>query len=212
MKAIKEMRLLKKTKSEHKPILKRNASGGKKKVTFMAQNELEAEAEDKKEHKRLKSPPKEKSEEPEVTKVEEVPRKPAESSKAHNENQPAAGVEVEQKVQKKTAQTKPLASVESNPKVPVSKVKSSASDTSLTEHVVKPNSQIKKPEPEIKKTVPQVVTEVNEELEMPKPKKKQVTTSAMYAKMKAIHKKRKEVYNIGGSAKDLNKLVSKPKK
>ena len=326
MKTLRDMKLLKQGKAEHKPILKKNAQSSKKKVTFMAQDDTAENVPAKtKEHKRLKSPPKERPEA--ENKAEEATKKgaAADSEKAiedkvtlpvAEQSAPVSATKkanvavkdnatllkaiAEQSTGNKQAiekdqivkpevlskisnekmellldkatperikidskasieKTKPDTrnsaeksrseqrnsaekmrpenrspadkskpeSRSSAEKMKLStenigkggnafsgkkehKLKPVASDTALTENVFKPvKIQTNHAEPE-KKEEP--IKEASQELVMPKPKKKQISTSTVYARMKALHKKRKEVFNLGGSVRDVTKGSSKAKK
>lgn len=213
------MKLLKPTapiKEERKTILKKGKCSSKKKVSFEPQNAPEI-IEDSKTSNTKES-------------VKQNSNNPQEIILAHEtENQnPIKNENSDTKISDhikttKNEQNKPLSSVIPNQKVNqivkaktpaiLNKMKSFNSDSSVAAVMLNPIGKVETEETPSStfhnqaKESDKAITEVTEELEMPKPKKKQVTTSMVYQKMKQFHKKRKEVYKIGGSSKELNKLV-----
>ena len=238
VKKITEMKLLRQgNKNEHKPILKRAATLSKKKVTFVEKNE--SPKEHKRLHSPPKERPDGDLETAPVKKEEErksdenLVREPESENKRKNERDEKKGSHVPptpltSRAGNQKVQTKDPAKSPSQP----SKMKVACSETLVTEHVGKLKTSetalsTQKGKKEGKsmgltmpgrkevevKTVLTEGTEDKEALEMPKPKqKKPATTSAVYAKMKELHKKRKAFLNLGGSVKDFNKPGNKLKK
>ncbi len=253
---------MRQAKTERRPILKRAANAAPKKVTF-AEDRQQSPA--RKEHKRLKSPPKENPAVPhdavkndnnkisdENRPKDEEPTKravaradvPAVLQGAENTLKVATANSAPAAVQKKEAlkvcEPVELAN-EENP-APQPPKHPATSETLVTEHLLKHKAHLH-PTPlaangaenarqvlpsENKKSAFGVTVTKKEEnekavmtegeenkaevLEMPKPKpRKQPTTSSVFAKMKALHKKRKAVFGLSGSERDLNKFAKNKK-
>lgn len=204
--AIRRKNALGEGKEEHKSILKKGNII--KKVTFAS--EEQSNSPKKKETKRLKSPPREKNFEEEKIEGQDVPKVIKGSPKIVPEK-PQEEVIVERNSNKKKVAiikktSLPSRKADSSQEIPIVDSDNPEFNTGDIRAFRRGFTQPERKEEKTEK-------KEEEENKAPKPPKqkikKQVTMSGMYAKMKEIHKKRKELLNIGGSARDLTKKIKK---